>query len=172
MAAMDERASQQLAAVARVDALLVEAGIAYWVFGGWAVDFHVGAVTRPHDDVDMAVWRDDLPRIAELLEGDGWRHAPQEDEDGGTGYEREGVRLELTFLVRDGAGAVVTPLREAEISWPHGALAADRRELAGVRAPVMGVAGLALWKSSPRAEPEEAAKDKADFERLARLLER
>ncbi len=32
-----------------------------------------GAITRPHDDVDIAVWRDDVPRIAALLAASGWR---------------------------------------------------------------------------------------------------
>ena len=45
------------------------AGIAYWLFGGWAVDFHAGRITRLHDDVDIAVWLEDVPRIVELLTG-------------------------------------------------------------------------------------------------------
>jgi hypothetical protein len=57
--------------------------------------------------VDIAVWLQEHERIAELLAADGWKHAPEEDEDGGTGYERGGVRLELTFLVRDDEGHVV-----------------------------------------------------------------
>ena len=28
--------------------------------GGWAVDLHAGAVTREHDDIDIAVWLDDV----------------------------------------------------------------------------------------------------------------
>ena len=105
-------APRQLAALAAVDALFETRGLAYWLFGGWAVDFYAGSITRPHSDVDIAVWLDDLPRIAALLEEDGWRHAPEPDEDGGTGYERAGVRLELTFLVRGDGGRVVTPLRD------------------------------------------------------------
>jgi hypothetical protein len=27
----------------------------YWLFGGWAVDFHAGRVTRDHADIDLAV---------------------------------------------------------------------------------------------------------------------
>ena len=96
-------------------------GLAYWLFGGWAVDFHAGSTTRPHSDVDIAIWLEDLPRIAALLEEDGWHHAPEPDEDGGTGYERAGVRLELTFLVRGESGRVVTPLRTFEAVWPEDA---------------------------------------------------
>jgi hypothetical protein len=41
----DERTSQQLSALARVSDLLETAGIDYWLFGGWAVDFYAGSVT-------------------------------------------------------------------------------------------------------------------------------
>jgi Aminoglycoside-2''-adenylyltransferase len=82
---LSARSAEQLAALARVDATLTEAGIDYWLFGGWAVDFHARAVTCEHDDVDVAVWLEDLQRIVALLETDGWIHAPEPEEDGGTG---------------------------------------------------------------------------------------
>jgi hypothetical protein len=166
---MDEQGSRQLQALARVRELLDEAGLAFWVFGGWAVDFHAGRVTRAHDDVDIAVWQKDVPSIARLLMADGWRHAPSSDDDGGTGYERGGVRLELTYLVRSDDGRVVTPLRNGNVSWPKDALADDVRELEGVRARVMGLAALRAWKSAARDDPDDAVKDRADFEVLSPL---
>jgi Uncharacterised nucleotidyltransferase len=160
---------QQLSALARVSELLEEAGIAYWLFGGWAVDFYAGSVTRTHDDLDMAIWLEDLPVIAELLEANGWRHAPLEDEDGGTGYERGGVRLELTYLVRGSDGRVFTPLRDGRAAWSDDAFGNDVRELSGVRSRLVGLASLAKGKSLPRDDPEDAAKDRADFTQLSRL---
>lgn len=155
-----------------MDALLAAAGIEYWLFGGWAVDFHVGERTRPHDDVDVAVWRADLPRIASLLAEDGWSHAPEPDEDGGTGYEREGVRLELTYLARGEGGRVVTPLRGGEAAWAADAFGDDVRELDGVRARVVSLQALTRTKSSARGDAEEARKDRADLSRLAALRPR
>jgi hypothetical protein len=166
---MDYLTTQQLSALARVAGLLEEAGIAHWLFGGWAVDFYVGSVTRAHDDLDLAVWLTDLPQIAQLLEDDGWRHAPLDDEDGGTGYERGAVRLELTYLVRDGDGSVFTPLRHGRAQWSEDALANDVGELRGVCARLVGLVPLRHGKSTPRDDPEEAAKDRADFRQLSRL---
>jgi hypothetical protein len=164
---MDERTSQQLSALARVSGLLEEAGIDYWLFGGWAVDFYVGSVTRAHFDLDLAVWLTDVPRIAALLEDDGWRHAPLEDEDGGTGYERGDVRLELTYLVRDDNGTIFIPLRRGRAEFPEEALANDVGEFRGVRSRLIGLAFLERGKASPRDDPEDAAKDRADFARLS-----
>jgi dihydrofolate reductase len=160
--------SQQLAALASVDALLTGAGLDYWLFGGWAVDFYARAITRPHDDLDIAVWRDDVPRIAALLMDAGWSHAPEPEEDGGTGYERGEVRLELTYLVRRD-GRVSTPLRDFEAPWPVGAFAADVGELGGVTARLVSLDALRSGKSSAREDAGDAAKDEADFDVLSGL---
>jgi GrpB-like predicted nucleotidyltransferase (UPF0157 family) len=167
--AVDELTAQQLAALAHVSDLLKQAGIVYWLFGGWAVDFYAGSVTRAHDDLDLAVWLDDLPRIAELLKDDGWRHAPYDDEDGGTGYEQEAVRLRLTYLVRDDDGRIFTPLRSGQAAWSEEAFGDDVGELRGVRSRLLSLTPLIYGKSSPREDPEEAAKDCADFSRLSRF---
>ena len=166
---LDELAAAQLAALDEVAGLLDRAHIAYWLFGGWAVDFYAGRVTRPHDDLDVAIWLEDLPRIAELLQRHGWRHAPSDDDDGGTGYELAAVRLELTYLVRDGDGRIFIPLRRGAAPWSKEALGDDVGELHGVRARLVTVASLMHGKSSPRDDPADGAKDRADFSRLSRL---
>jgi hypothetical protein len=162
-------AERQVAALAEVSALLDRAGLECWLFGGWGVDFHVGAVTRDHDDVDLAVWAHDAEALATLLGDAGWRHAPELGEDGGTGYTRGGVRVELTYLVRDEAGRIVVPLRDRDALWSEEPFESEMRELQGVRARVITLSLLRAGKSSPRDDPDDAAKDRADFEALSRL---
>lgn len=163
---MSER---QLAALAELGPLLDRNGFESWLFGGWAVDFHVGAVTREHADVDLAVWARDAEALGSLLRDEGWRHAPEADEDGGTGYTRGDVRVELTYLVTDDAGRIFVPLRSGTVLWSDEPLAAETRELHGVRARVLPLALLRSGKSSPREDAEDAAKDRADFDALSRL---
>jgi hypothetical protein len=162
-------ARQQLSALAQTHELFTRSGIDYWLFGGWAVDFHAGSITRVHDDIDVAVWLDDRDRVARLLKGEGWKYAPEPDEDGGAGYERDGVRLELTFLVPVGGGEVYIPLRAGRVLWSDEPLSDDIAELFGVRARVLGLAELKRGKSRPRVDPAEAAKDRADFATLSQL---
>jgi hypothetical protein len=64
-------APEQLAAIGSLNELLTRADMEYWLFGGWAVDFHAGRITRAHDDVDIAVWARDGGRVAALLERSG-----------------------------------------------------------------------------------------------------
>jgi GNAT superfamily N-acetyltransferase len=158
---------QQLHALGEVTALLDRNGIEYWLFGGWAVDFHVGRVTRAHDDVDLAVWLEDEKRVASLLHANGWQHAPEPDEDGGTGYERDGVRLELTRLVSDGAGRVLIPLRAGSVVFSEEPLGNDARELQGMSARIIPLTLLRDGKSRPRDDREDAAKDRADYDVLS-----
>ena len=164
--------TEQLAALARIDELFREHGIEYWLFGGWAVDFHAGSVTRAHHDLDLAVWLNDYPRIAALLEAEEWEHAPEAGEDGYTAYERGNVRLELALLARDEDGAVWTPLRDGRAAWPDQAFGGDIAELLGVRARVMSLRALIVDKSEARDDPAVAAKDRADVEMLSRLARR
>ena len=163
------KARQQLSALAETHELLTRSGFDYWLFGGWAVDFHVGSITRSHDDIDVAVWLDDHERIARLLEAEGWKHAPEADEDGGTGYERDAVRLELTFVVRGGEGEVYVPLRAGRVLWFDESPSVDLSELSGARARVLGLAELRRGKSRARDDPGEAAKDRADFAALSQV---
>jgi aminoglycoside-2''-adenylyltransferase len=165
----DDVTNEQLAAMGRIHELLVRQGIEYWLFGGWAVDFHAGAVTREHDDLDIAVWHKDLSQIAVTLAADGWRHVPDEHEDGYTTYEHGVVRLEVAFLACAEDGRVYTPLREGRADWPDEAFEDDVAELLGVRARVIGLQALKADKAEVRGDSTVAAKDHADSTTLSRL---
>jgi Uncharacterised nucleotidyltransferase len=162
----EARPQAQLAAVGELHDAFERAGIDHWLFGGWAVDFHVGAVTRPHDDVDLAVWAADAERIRALLDSRGWRHAPEPDEDGGTGYERDGVRVELTFLVRDGEGRTCIRLAAGDFPFAGGAFAGEVLALGGCRCRVIERSALVGMKSGRRGDPDDDAKDARDLATL------
>ena len=167
----DADASAQLRALGDVVRALDDIDADYWLYGGWAVDFHAGAVTRRHSDLDLAIWLDDFFRISACLGDDGWEHRPEPDDDGGTGFVRGDVRLELAYLVRDEDGTIYTPHRDGRRGrWSEEALGADVRELAGVRARLVALAPLSRSKSAPRDDPAEGARDRADAEVLARLV--
>ena len=46
---------------------LDEAGVKWWIDGGWGVDALLGEETRPHDDLDLAVRRDAIERLPALF---------------------------------------------------------------------------------------------------------
>jgi hypothetical protein len=172
LAAMTIRSTRnaQLTALAELTQLLSRDDIPYWVFGGWAVDFHVGQPTRAHNDIDIAVWAKDQSHIAALLAAAGWRHSPEAGEDGYTCYRRGSVRLELAFLARDDDGVIYTPTRTGRGEWPTGSFDDTVATLLGVQARVVTRRSLIADKSQPRDDARTAAKDRADVLRLCETL--
>ena len=159
-------AGRQLAAIGALHDRFERQGIEYWLFGGWAVDFHVGRVTRPHADVDVAVWQRNFVDVDRLLRGAGWVHRPQPGEDGYTEYVNGAMHLDLAFLARDSDGLVYTPLQEGRGDWSRNAFGQDLIELEGVRARVVSRASLLADKSEDRNDPSSAMKDRADMDSL------
>ena len=162
-----ERASEQLEAIASLDAALGSARIEYWLFGGWAVDFWVGRVTREHDDIDAAAWRRDYDAIKRALVDTGWRHTPVENEVVGTRYTRGSAQVEFTFVEARDDGAVVIPIPEHEIVWTTEPFGEERRVLHDVGARTIPLGVLLSGKQMTRDKPDEAAKDRADVQALA-----
>jgi hypothetical protein len=155
-----------LAVLAELDQVLRDHGVVYWLFGGWAVDFHAGRVTREHDDIDIAIWSDDRARVATLLHERAWIHRPDAGEDGYTCYERHEVRLEVAFLARDERGQIYTPLQGGRGEWPVDSFGDDVAQLRGVHARVVSSASLIADKSIVRSDTMTAAKDRADIATL------
>lgn len=164
-------ARQQLNALAGLHRCFEAEGVEYWLFGGWAVDFHAGVVTRPHGDLDVAIWLRDLPRVGRILDDEGWTSAPEGGDDGSTAFTRGAVRLEVAFLERDDADSEpYTPLAGGNrAAWAAGAFGRDVLTLAGVRARVIALPALRKEKTGPRDDPVAADKDRDDRATLARL---
>jgi aminoglycoside-2''-adenylyltransferase len=160
--------SEQLAVLAELDQLLAEYRVAYWLFGGWAVDFHAGQVTREHGDIDIAVWSDDRARLIALLFDRAWSHRPEPGEDGYTCYARDSIRLEVAFLARDELGHVYTPLRVGRGEWPANSFGDEVGHLHGISAHLVSRESLIADKSTNRTDVETAAKDRADVASLRR----
>lgn len=58
---------------------LEQLGIQVWIDGGWGVDALLGKQSRPHEDIDIVIQQKDVPKIRELLEGQGYKDVPRPD---------------------------------------------------------------------------------------------
>jgi hypothetical protein len=138
----------QLAALDATHRLFAAAGIEHWLFGGWAVDFHVGRVTRAHGDVDLVVGTGDHAQAVTLLREAGWDERSYEHPEEGSRHERTGVRLELTVAAPAGDGTWRTPGRWIEHPWPGQPFGRTVRMLEGVACPVVELDALVALKES------------------------
>jgi hypothetical protein len=146
------------------------------VAGGWALDLALGRVTRPHADVDVAVFRDDQMALRAALPG--WRF---EVATGGALVPwAPGVRLELPVHevhARPPAGEPHRPLEfllneRMGVDWVYRRDPAVRRSLARALLQVPGAIRVLapeivlLYKSkSPRPA------DEVDFQAAHPLLD-
>ncbi len=88
----------QLGLIAEISTLLEAEDLAHWLYGGWGIDFLVGAVTRDHHDIDFVVWAKDGTRIRALLEEYGymWQFTRYTDER--HVFVKHGQRIDIDFI--------------------------------------------------------------------------
>jgi hypothetical protein len=138
----------QLGALAETTRLLADAGVEHWLFGGWAVDFHAGRISREHSDLDVVLRGTDHPQALALLREAGWEERAYEFPAEGSRHERGGVRLELTLVDRGSDGSWRTPGRWVDYPWPPDPFGATTRTLAGVTCPVVELGALIALKEA------------------------
>ena len=130
----DDRTAVQASLIREVNGILKENGIDHWLFGGWGVDFLVGAVTRAHDDIEFVIWQNDAERAGKLLAQNGFSVLYGRED--GMGWLKSGEKLEFDFLIWREDGMVVTPGWE-EWPWPPDAFVGPPGHLGGITCPVV-----------------------------------
>ena len=163
----EHRARQQLDVIAAITTDFSRAGVVHWLIGGWAIDFHLGRVTRNHSDVDVALWVTDRELAARVLTRRGLRLDCSRSSDGIELFVGPGGPVEVTYLGLTSGGFVVTPGFER---WPYpsGSFSDEHRTLMDVSAAVMSATALMDTKSNWEREMDEPLRphDRTDIEAL------
>ena len=151
--------------------LMNEADIGFWLSGGWAVDFHLGRVTRAHSDIDFIVKLNDKSKLRGLLAGRGAAETRSDEAGGVESFELDNAVLEITYVVKDRKGRDVTPGYE---SWPYPEGSFPDKTLTLADITVRAVSAAALldmkegWEENLGEKPRPH--DLADIEALRALL--
>jgi hypothetical protein len=119
-----------------------------WLRGGWALDFLLGEVTRPHSDVDLVTWTRHRARLHQALPAHGFvleRELPVQ-----TDFAKAGHGVSVVFIARGRDGRVTTPGIPAW-TWRPDALPLRKRTLAGRAWRVLGPEQLLYEKESYQA---------------------
>jgi lincosamide nucleotidyltransferase A/C/D/E len=89
---------------------LEQHGFEVYVDGGWAVDALLGEQTRPHDDLDIAVPQEQVPKLRALLATRGFREHWRQDsrECNFVLADEDGCRLDVHSYTLDAAGRNVS----------------------------------------------------------------
>jgi len=83
--------------------LLETAGIPIWLTGGWGIDALLGEQTRPHKDLDVIMLVDDVARMRELLDLEGYNLKEVWSENRWT-VDARGAETATAFVLRDADG--------------------------------------------------------------------
>jgi hypothetical protein len=115
-------------------------GAGLWLRGGWAMDFYLGEVTRPHQDIDFFCRARDAERIVAALHGLGCRDVPsrapvglQQDLETPTGLD-----VQVTLLGEDVDRCPTVPAGPyAGTRWPADLLAGPPGRIGDVSCPIV-----------------------------------
>jgi hypothetical protein len=143
--ALPDLAADQLAALADVARRFDAEGVRYWLGGGWAVDFRLGRVSRPHSDVDFVIGTADRDRVAEAMRKLGFAEVASPMPQAIALFQRDAVRVEVTLIEQDPAGETVTPGYE-DWPWDEGSFPDEVVEFEGIALRALSVDGLIAAK--------------------------
>ena len=170
---MEGKTGTQVRVIAEVARVAADESLTVALRGGWALDFLVGHVSRPHVDVDFVAWSHDADRLEHALVANGFTVAP---------FRRATVRCSATspstaktsrsLLEPSGEGTLIPP---GHPEWPlsSGLLAGPWMTLDGVTCQVSTPEALLDAKENRPfwgREDEFSAKDLADMRRLRELI--
>ncbi|MET8150377.1 nucleotidyltransferase domain-containing protein [Actinoplanes sp. NPDC049668] len=137
-------AELQLHAIAEIVRV---AGAGLWLRGGWAMDFYLGEVTRPHLDIDFFCRDTDADRIVAALRGLGYREVPG-GAPAGLQHDLEtptGLDVQVALFGEDADRCPTVPAGPyAGTRWPADLLAGPPGRIGAVSCPIV----------SPRAQIE------------------
>ena len=135
---MDADSRAQFGLISEIADLFKRAKIRFWLRGGWALDFLIGRVTRPHSDVDLVTWRRHGDRIQRMLLASGYEVATVTDQ-AAIHFAKNGQDVAFAFIKKDEQGRMVTPGREF---WPWPPFPDALRTLDGIACRTMSAEAL------------------------------
>jgi hypothetical protein len=141
----DLNEAAQLEVISEITRLFQDRGIEHWLFGGWAVDFTLGAISRPHGDVDFVAWRSDALTIRDILTHHEYEEMP--DPDAGKlhlKFSKQGQEIDVILVYPESDGQVYWNGEP----WFAGAFGSRRARLAGIECPIISPESLVASKES------------------------
>ena len=82
-------------------------GIKIWIDGGWSVDALLGKQLRPHKDLDIALQWKDVPKLREVLAGQGYKRVREDSQWNFIVADDKGHEIDVHAFIYDDKGNVV-----------------------------------------------------------------
>lgn len=137
---------------------LEDRGVRIWIDGGWCVDALLGAKTREHADLDLAIDMDDVPTLTGFLLENGFVVVPDTDRGEWNMIFEDGLhrKIDIHAFVVDANGNGVLGPKEFGHQYPAGALS-GAGEIDGTPVRCIAAAFMVLFKTSYEARSIDLA---------------
>ncbi|OPA78699.1 hypothetical protein BVG16_12650 [Paenibacillus selenitireducens] len=150
---LDEQTKSQLNVISEMNEIFKSIGGRYWLRGGWAIDFLLGRVTRPHEDLDLVTWVHNREGLAQMLMDAGFERIPVSERQ--TDFRKSNVDIQFLYLTTNGDESII-PNGLPEWVWRSDALLPQVFTLNGITANVLN--------------PRQLLEEKEVYEKIGRKL--
>ncbi len=105
----DDQTESQLKVLSEISAIFSSLGQDFWLRGGWAIDFLLGKVTRPHEDIDLVTWIHNREQLEQALaEADyEWRPVNEQFHDRQSDFRKDEVDVTISYITRANDGSLI-----------------------------------------------------------------
>jgi Aminoglycoside-2''-adenylyltransferase len=168
----DNHERRQLELIREFASVAEGAGVESWLRGGWALDFLLGRVTRPHADIDLFIWAADAPTLLPKLKQSGYEEIGGPPPEQQRNLVKDGEEFHVTLLEENDLGVVTAGGRWAQFPWPKGVLKGPIGQIGDVRCRLISPEAQLFAKTEvPHAlSHPQRERDHADIALLRRAL--
>ncbi|WP_042162171.1 nucleotidyltransferase domain-containing protein [Paenibacillus gorillae] len=99
----------QLKLLSEISTLCATVDCRFWLRGGWAIDFLLGNVTRPHDDIDLITWIQNREELECALAEAGYEQTPVKEQFHGrqSDFRKDDVDITFGYITNTNDGSII-----------------------------------------------------------------
>ncbi|PPA69283.1 hypothetical protein C4B60_15895 [Jeotgalibacillus proteolyticus] len=105
----DKQTIEQMDVLKKISAISKKTGIAFWLRGGWAIDFLLGEITRPHNVIDLITWIQHREVLERELLKDRFKNIPVKAKfkNRQSDFSKNNVDITFGYITRSSDGLIM-----------------------------------------------------------------
>ncbi|WP_068621335.1 nucleotidyltransferase domain-containing protein [Paenibacillus tuaregi] len=104
-----DQTESQLKVLNEINTICTTIDCKFWLRGGWAIDFLLGKVTRPHDDIDLVTWIQNREQLECALAEAGYEQVPVKEQFRGrqSDFRKDDVDITFGYITNANDGSII-----------------------------------------------------------------
>ncbi|MCM2999994.1 hypothetical protein M3647_21195 [Paenibacillus cellulositrophicus] len=135
---LGNQTESQLRVLCEISAICARIECKFWLRGGWAIDFLLGKVTRPHDDIDLITWIQNREQLEIALAEAGYEQTSVREQFRArqSDFRKGDVEITFGYITNTDDGSIIMN-DLPEWVWRHDSLLPQSLMLNGISAHVL-----------------------------------